>query len=482
MGVVTLWYPASWTDGLIKLVTALISVGTAFAMWQVMPVALALPSTAQLERANGLLEYEIGERRRAAAALRDSNAELERRVRERTGELEVEVTQRRRTEQTLRASEERWRSMFESSAVGIVLVDEDQRIVAANGAFQKMLGYTAEELALLGPIEITHEDDRQTTQDLIKEMLTDRQFGYDIEKRYLRKDGTVVWARVSTARPPDPNSELRGIPAIIEDITERRRAEDAMQGARDALLRVARLNTIGELSASIAHEINQPLGAIVANGQACLRFLARPVADLEEAREAVEEMVNDGRRASEVLKRVRALGKNTSPERKPLSVNEAIDEVLALTRQELRTYGVSVQTELDRNLPSVDADRVQIQQVVLNLVMNAIEAMRETDTRARTLCLKSRCDEHQDVIVHIADNGAGLDAAHLEHISTRSSRQRLKVWEWAWRFATRSCAVMAGTCRRRRQTRTAPIFVLACRRSEIPCLERRTIGRHDRRR
>jgi hypothetical protein len=112
MGVVTLWYPASWTDGLIKLVTALISVGTAFAMWQVMPVALALPSTAQLERANGLLEYEIGERRRAAAALRDSNAELERRVRERTGELEVEVTQRRRTEQTLRASEERWRSMF----------------------------------------------------------------------------------------------------------------------------------------------------------------------------------------------------------------------------------------------------------------------------------------------------------------------------------------------------------------------------------
>src|ERR1700722_15184702 len=96
MGVVTLWYPDYWLDGTIKLFTALVSVGTAFAMWQVMPVALAVPSTAQLERANGLLEYEIGERRRAAAALRDSNAELERRVRERTGELEVEVTQRRR--------------------------------------------------------------------------------------------------------------------------------------------------------------------------------------------------------------------------------------------------------------------------------------------------------------------------------------------------------------------------------------------------
>jgi PAS domain S-box-containing protein len=416
MGVVTLWYPAYWTDGLIKLITALVSIGTAFAMWQVMPLALALPSTAQLERTNGLLEHEIGERQRAAAALHDANAELERRVSERTAELELEVTQRRRTENTLRASEERWRSMFESSAVGIALTDENQRFVTANGAFQRMLGYTSEELCSLGPVEITHEDDRQATQDMIDQMQADRGFGYDVEKRYRRKDGTVVWARVSTARPPDPNGELRGVPTIIEDITERRRAEDAMHEARDALLRVARLNTMGELSASIAHEINQPLGAIVANGQACLRLLARPTADVEEAREAVVEMINDGRRASEVLKRVRTLGKNASPERKPLDINDVIGEVLALTGQELRTYGVLVQPELNEDLPLVQADRVQVQQVVLNLVMNAIEAMRETDNRRRMLSVKSRCGELQDVIVTVADNGSGLDATHIEHI------------------------------------------------------------------
>jgi PAS domain S-box-containing protein len=416
MGVVTLWYPAYWTDGLIKLITALVSIGTAFAMWQVMPLALALPSTAQLERTNGLLEHEIGERQRAAAALNDANAELGRRVSERTAELELEVTQRRRTENTLRASEERWRSMFESSAVGIALTDENQRFVTANGAFQRMLGYTSEELCSLGPVEITHEDDRQATQDMIDQMQADRGFGYDVEKRYRRKDGTVVWARVSTARPPDPNGELRGVPTIIEDITERRRAEDAMHEARDALLRVARLNTMGELSASIAHEINQPLGAIVANGQACLRLLARPTADVEEAREAVVEMINDGRRASEVLKRVRTLGKNASPERKPLDINDVIGEVLALTGQELRTYGVLVQPELNDNLPLVQADRVQVQQVVLNLVMNAIEAMRETDNRRRMLSVKSRCGELQDVIVTVADNGSGLDATHIEHI------------------------------------------------------------------
>jgi PAS domain S-box-containing protein len=289
MGVVTLWYPAYWLDGTIKLATALVSIGTAYAMWHAMPLALALPSTAQLEKANSQLAHEIGERQRAELALRDVNAELERRVAARTAELEAEVAQRRRTEETLRASEERWRSMFEASAVGIALTGENQRFVATNEAFQNMLGYSDEELRSLGPVEITHEDDRMATQQVIARMLVDRTEGYDVEKRYLRKDGTIIWARVSTARPPDPDSLLQGIPTIIEDITERKHAEDAMHEARDTLLRVARLNTMGELSASIAHEINQPLGAIVANGHACLRFLAGPAADIEEAREAIED-------------------------------------------------------------------------------------------------------------------------------------------------------------------------------------------------
>jgi PAS domain S-box-containing protein len=416
MGVVTLWYPAYWTDGLIRFYTALVSIGTAFAMWQVVPMALALPSTTQLERANSLLEHEIGERQRTSTALRDANARLERRVTERTAELETEIEQRRRTEETLRASEARWRSMFDSSAVGIALVDETGHYGAVNGAFQKMLGYTAGELCSLGPVDITHEDDRQATQDMINDMLANRRTAYDVEKRYRRKDGTFVRVRVSTARPPDPSSNMRGIPMIIEDITERRRAEDAMHEARDELLRVSRLSTMGELSASIAHEVNQPLGAIVSNGQACLRLLAVPKPDIQDLREAVEEMISDGKRASEVLRRIRALVRNISPERKPLDVNEVVDEVLALTRQELRTYGVSAQTELNRDLPLVHADRVQLQQVVLNLVMNAIEAMRETSDRPRTLSLRSEPGQLRDVVVSVADNGAGLATGAVAHV------------------------------------------------------------------
>ena len=416
MGLLTLWYPVYWLDGMIKLFTALISIFTAAAIWWAMPKALALPSTAQLEEANGQLEHEIGERERAQAALRNANAELEQRVAARTAELEAEVAQRRRTEETLRASEQRWRSMFEASAVGIALTDENRRFVAANEAFQKMIGYTAEELSHLGPVEITYEDDREATREMLDDMLSGRRADYHVEKRYRRKDGTVIWVRVSTARAPEPGSSLHGIPTIIEDITERKRAEDALQEAHDALLRVTRLSTMGELSASIAHEVNQPLSAIVANGIACQRLLAAATPDLEEAKEAVGDIISDGRRASTVLARIRQLAKKSVPERVSVDINSAISEVLSLTRQELQRSGITARAELDPNLPSVLADRVQVQQVVLNLVMNGIEAMRGVIDRSRVLRVKSATVPPTDVAVTVEDTGIGFDNNGSENI------------------------------------------------------------------
>jgi PAS domain S-box-containing protein len=416
MGVLTLWYPDYWLDGMVKLFTALVSIFTAAAIWWAMPKALALPSMAQLEEANRRLQHEIGERERAEAALRDTNAELERRVAARTAELEGEVAQRRRTEETLRASEQRWRSMFEASAVGIALTDENRRFAAANNAFQKMLGYTEEELCSLGPVEITYEDDREASRQMLDEMLAGRCSGYHVEKRYRRKDGTVIWVRVSTAQAPEPGGGLRGIPTIIEDITERKRAEDASQEARDALLRVSRLSTMGELSASIAHEVNQPLSAIVANGIACQRLLAAVNPDLEETKEAVEDIISDGRRASAVLGRIRQLAKKSAPERAMVDVNGAISEVLSLTRHELQRSQITARTELDPHLPPVMADRIQVQQVVLNLVMNGIEAMRGVMDRARVLRVTSSAAPPGQVAVTVEDTGIGFVDDDPEHI------------------------------------------------------------------
>jgi PAS domain S-box-containing protein len=416
MGVWTLWFPDYRLDGGIKAATALLSVGTAAAIWKVMPLALALPSTAQLERANELLGTEINQRQRAEAALREANAELERRVAARTADLQEEVLRRRATEATLRASEERWRSMFEASAVGIAVIDQQNHFAAANEAFQKMVGYTSEELQSLGPLDITHEEDRKATQEMIEDVQSGKRQDYHTEKRYCRKDGKVIWVRVSTARALDSSSALQGIPAIIEDITERKRAEVAWHDAREALSRATRLTVMGELSASIAHEINQPLAAIITNGHACERFLTFSPPDLDEVKDAVGEIVRDGRRASEVLKRIRAMSKNSAPERRQVDVNHAIAEVLALTRDELLRHRVSVQTDLHSNLPTIMADRVQLQQVVLNLVMNGIDAMRAVADRSRILTVRSLLSDRGNIAVNVADSGIGLDPANRERI------------------------------------------------------------------
>jgi len=416
MGVWTLWFPDYRLDGGIKAATALLSVGTAAAIWKVMPLALALPSTAQLERANELLGTEINQRQRAEAALREANAELEQRVAARTADLQEEVLRRRATEATLRASEERWRSMFEASAVGIAVIDQQNHFAAANEAFQKMVGYTSEELQSLGPLDITHEEDRKATQEMIEDVQSGKRQDYHTEKRYCRKDGKVIWVRVSTARALDSSSALQSIPAIIEDITERKRAEVAWHDAREALSRATRLTVMGELSASIAHEINQPLAAIITNGHACERFLTFSPPDLDEVKDAVGEIVRDGRRASEVLKRIRAMSKNSAPERGQVDVNQAIAEVLALTRDELLRHRVSVQTDLHSNLPTIMADRVQLQQVVLNLVMNGIDAMRAVADRSRILTVRSLLSDRGNIAVNVADSGIGLDPANRERI------------------------------------------------------------------
>jgi PAS domain S-box-containing protein len=416
MSVWTLWYPDYRLDGGIKAVTALLSIGTGVAIWKVMPLALELPSTAQLERANGLLGAEVSQRQRAEAALRDANAELERRVAARTADLEEEVVRRRNTEATLRASEERWRSMFEASAVGIAVLDEHNHFAATNEALQKMVGYSGEELQSLGPLDITHQDDREATQKLIEDMRNGKRQDLPTEKRYRRKDNKIIWVRVSAARALDSSSSLQGIPAIIEDVTERKIAEVAWHDARDALSRATRLTIMGELSASIAHEVNQPLAAIITNAQACQRFLGFSPPDLDEVKDAVGEIVRDGKRASEVLKRIRAMSKNTAPERGQVDVNHAIAEVLALTRDELQRHRVAVRTDLRSKLPTITADRVQLQQVVLNLVMNGIDAMRAVTDRPRILTVRSQLNDQRDIVVNVADSGIGLDPASRDRI------------------------------------------------------------------
>lgn len=186
--------------------------------------------------------------------------------------------------------------------------------------------------------------------------------------------------------------------------------------ARDRLLRIARVTTLGQLSASIAHEVNQPLAAIVASGGACARWLAQEPPNLDKARRALDRIVSDANRASEVIARIRALSKGEAPHRQPFDLKEAVSEIVTLSRSEIERGDIILQLDLHRDLPLAFADRVQIQQVISNLVLNAIEAMAGVALPERRLSITASREGPSTIVLVVADSGAGLTPSAWEHL------------------------------------------------------------------
>jgi len=227
------------------------------------------------------------------------------------------------------------------------------------------------------------------------------------EIRLVMPDGAVkhVYAVSHAVRDASARRALR---ALI-DVTAAKEAEAALHRAHAELAHVTRVATLGELTASIAHEVNQPLAAIVTNGQACLRWLGRDVPDLDEARGALTRIVGDADRASDVLQRIRALAKKGEPEKARLNLNEVIDDVLLLLSREVQSHQVSLELDLTPDLPPVRADRVQLQQVIINLLVNAIQAMAPVNDRPRALQIRSHAHDADQVLVGVQDSGIGID-------------------------------------------------------------------------
>jgi PAS domain S-box-containing protein len=325
----------------------------------------------------------------------------------------IDIDDRKRAEAALRASEERWRTVFETTSVGIATSDANRRILRANAALQRMLGYTEAELQALGWDAPTHEDDEILTEAWVADLIEGREQAFRAEKRYRRKDGEFIWANVSASYVPATEASRAVFASIVVDITGRKRAEETLRQSQAELARVARVTTIGELGASIAHEINQPLAAIAASGNACQRWLENGQ-NLARAKESLNRIISDANRASDVIKRIRALTNRKPPEHLELGINEVVNEVLTFARNELQAKGILIRRELRSDLPSVMGDRVQLQQVILNLVMNGIDAMADVTDRRRILSVKSQLDERGSVLVTVQDSGAGLDPQHAE--------------------------------------------------------------------
>jgi PAS domain S-box-containing protein len=464
-------------------------------------------------------------------------------------ELVNENRDRKQAEDELRASEERWRGLFESVPIGVALITPDGRYLAVNQAFQKMLGYSETELLGRSPIEFTHEDERAATEAFRAARNVGDARTLRREKRYRHKDGSVIWVDISSFLLPvaqgsalearfavditerkqaeenlrqseaflvqaqqisqtgswywnvktgemrwsaenfrlfgyDPATTQPSYPVFVEpihpedrpaieqriaaavaekgqfqleyrmvlpdgtikdllsigrpgltesgdleyigsvmDITGRKRAEakarDGERRYRELQMEMAHANrvaTMGQLSASIAHEINQPIAGVITNAHAGLRWLGMRRPNLEEVRQSFSRIVRDGNRAGEVIDRIRALVRRAPPRREPLDINEAVREVIALAQAEMRRNRIQFRTRLADDLPHIAGDRVQLQQVTTNLIVNAIEAMSDVREGPRELTIVSGACSSTDVFVEVQDTGSGLGPANLDRL------------------------------------------------------------------
>jgi PAS domain S-box-containing protein len=331
-----------------------------------------------------------------------------------TGHLR-DITERKRSEDALRLahaqvlrSEERWRSVFENSAVGVALTDLNGRFIATNLVYQRMLGYTEDELRQLTLLDITHEESIEASRMLIGELLDRKRQQFQIEKQYRRKDGQPVWVRNNVSIVPGTERVPQFLMAISEDVTQRKLSEEALARARSELAKVASSTSLGVLAASIAHEINQPLSGIITNASTCLRMLSADRPNTEGALETVRRTLRDGNRVSDVITRLRTLYSKKEPSLESMDLNEAIREVTALSLSELQRSRVTLRYELADDLPPVVGDRIQLQQVILNLLRNAADAMSTIDDRPRELLIRSERDQRNQARLSVKDRGVGF--------------------------------------------------------------------------
>jgi PAS domain S-box-containing protein len=323
----------------------------------------------------------------------------------------TDIEDRKRTEVALRESEQRFRDYAETASDWLWETGPDHRVTLLS-EHAEAAGVTAAGMvglprwAIASDIEAEPEKWRQHRATL------DAHLPFrDLVFPTINRMGSPIYVRTSGKPFFDADGKLLGYRGVSTDITATIRADHAEQALRKAqaeLAHVTRVTTLGELTTSIAHEINQPLAAIVANADACLSWLDRATPDLEAARRSVEWIIDDSNRASEVIRRVRALAKKTDIEKALLDINDIVREGVSLVQRELASNRVALRMELAPALPPILGDRVQLQQVIINLVMNGIEAMQSINDRPRELEIRSGQDERGQVHLTVADSGVGI--------------------------------------------------------------------------
>jgi PAS domain S-box-containing protein len=327
----------------------------------------------------------------------------------------TDIEERKRAEQKLRRSEAKLTEAQRLSQTGSFGWNDSTGERYGSREFFRILGYDDPRSVTMDMVfQRTHPDDRAFVANIIDRASRDGK-DLDYEQRLLMPDGSIKYVHVVAHGMINQANQLEFNGAVM-DITATKQAEENLHNAQAELAHITRLTTLGELTASIAHEVNQPLAAIVANAEACLGWLDRETPDLKAARRSVEWVIDDGIRASEVVRRVRALANKADTDKVPLDVNDVVREVVTLVQRELVSHRISLRTELAPAPLKILGDRVQLQQVIINLVMNGIEAMQAVTARSRELVIRSGQDDASRVFLSVTDCGVGISVEDTDRL------------------------------------------------------------------
>jgi PAS domain S-box-containing protein len=335
----------------------------------------------------------------------------------------VDIEDRKRAEESVQRNERELRQLIEVIPQHVLVSEPDGTLVYVNQVALEYTGLTLEDaLSKEALAKIFHPEDLERVLGARRRAIS-LGVEWEVEARVRRKDGKFRWFLIRFNPLRDEQGRIFRWYGTRTDIEDRKQAEERILEAQEALhkaqaelARVNRVILVGETTASIAHEVNQPIAAVVTNAGAGLRWLAAQPPDLEEARQAFARIVKDGNRAGEVIARIRALVKKSPLQQDPLDINETIQEVVFLAGSEVHKNRISLQTQLSPDLPRILGDRIQLQQVILNLIKNAVEAMSTVSKGPRELLVSSGKDESKGVLVAVRDSGPGLDPEAVAHL------------------------------------------------------------------